>query len=58
MVPVLAWNWLLFTGGEVMPLLKVTDMLVLEVWNPSRITAETPNVLAPSTHFVVGSVKV
>jgi len=47
-----------FTGGVLVPVLKITEILACWVVKPSRIKDSTERVWVPSTHLLVGSVKV
>jgi hypothetical protein len=57
-VPVLGVNVLVFTGGFLKPLEKVSEIDVGAVVNPSRMRAWTLSVRVPSANFVVGRMNV
>ena len=58
LVPGVGDQVLVFTGGVVMPLVKVSPTDVGGVVNVSRISASADKPYAPSTNFVVGSTNV
>src|SRR5689334_619204 len=56
-VPSLGVNVLLLTGGCVIPLRNVSEMEARWEVNPSFISASSSSRRVPSTHFVVGRLR-